>query len=73
MWYVKTHQEGRRQYSKVWEFFVLANQEGHIEVTFLDKHLFYFLQHRGIKIDKMSTSVIARVGQTVLAQSSTEL
>lgn len=45
MWYVKTHQEGRRQYSKVWEFFVLANQEGHIEVKFLGKHLFYFLQH----------------------------
>jgi len=45
MWYVKTHQEGRRQYSQVWEFFVVANRKGYIEVKLLDKHLFYFLQH----------------------------
>lgn len=45
MWYVKTHQEGRRQYSKAWEIFVLADQEGHIEIKFLDKHLFYILHH----------------------------
>lgn len=71
MRYVKTHQGARRQYSNVWKIFVLAIHEGHIELKFLDKHLSYFLDHWGVKIDKMRTSALARVGQTALAQFST--
>lgn len=55
------------------EVFVLANQECHIEVKFLDKHLFYFLLCWWVKIDKMRISVTARLSQTFLPQSSTKI